>query len=98
MVMDTQLNLLGTPGMGFFSLIIIGGLAGWIAGMFTGMRHGLLTNILVGIAGSWVGAELSQLAGIYVRGTVGHLIAAIIGSVVVLYVWQMLHSQTTQRL
>jgi uncharacterized membrane protein YeaQ/YmgE (transglycosylase-associated protein family) len=96
--MDTQLGILGTPGMGFFALIIIGGLAGWIAGMFTGMRHGLLTNILVGIAGSWVGAELAQIAGIFVHGSIGHLIAAIIGSVIVLYVWQMLHTETAPRL
>jgi uncharacterized membrane protein YeaQ/YmgE (transglycosylase-associated protein family) len=92
--MDQPLGILGTPGMGFLSLIIIGGLAGWI----TGMRHGLLTNILIGIAGSWVGSELAQLAGIFVHGSVGHLIAALVGSVIVLFVWQMLHSGSPQRL
>jgi uncharacterized membrane protein YeaQ/YmgE (transglycosylase-associated protein family) len=96
--MDQPLGILGTPGMGFLSLIIIGGLAGWIAGMITGMRHGLLTNILIGIAGSWVGSELAQVAGIFVQGSVGHLIAALIGSVIVLFVWQMLHSGSPQRL
>jgi uncharacterized membrane protein YeaQ/YmgE (transglycosylase-associated protein family) len=96
--MDQPLGILGTPGMGFLSLIIIGGLAGWIAGMITGMRHGLLTNILIGIAGSWVGSELAQIAGIFVHGSVGHLIAALIGSVIVLFVWQMLHSGSPQRL
>jgi uncharacterized membrane protein YeaQ/YmgE (transglycosylase-associated protein family) len=96
--MDTQLGVMGTPGMSFFELLIIGGLAGWIGGMLTGMRHGLLTNILVGIAGSWIGAELAQLAGIFVNGSIGHLIAAIIGSIIVLYVWQTLRPATTPRL
>jgi hypothetical protein len=33
-----HLGVMGTPGVGFFSLIIIGGFAGWIAGMITGHR------------------------------------------------------------
>ncbi len=32
-------SLLGTPHIHFLSLIIIGGLAGWIAGMVLGWRH-----------------------------------------------------------
>jgi hypothetical protein len=41
---------MGHPGVGLFSMLIIGGLAGWIAGMIVESRHGILTNILVGIA------------------------------------------------
>ena len=33
--MHQSVGMLGTPGVSFFSLIIIGGLAGWIAGMIT---------------------------------------------------------------
>jgi hypothetical protein len=46
--MDQPLGILGTPDVGFFALLVIGGLAGWIAGMVTGARHWLLTNVLVG--------------------------------------------------
>jgi uncharacterized membrane protein YeaQ/YmgE (transglycosylase-associated protein family) len=77
--------------MGFFSLIVVGGLAGWIAGMIVGSRHWIFTNILIGIAGSWLGSQLADVAGVAVRGSVAHLIAALAGSVVILYVWQMLH-------
>ncbi len=31
--MDQQLGVLGTPGVSFVALVIIGGFAGWIAGM-----------------------------------------------------------------
>jgi uncharacterized membrane protein YeaQ/YmgE (transglycosylase-associated protein family) len=58
--MDEPLGVLGTPDVGFFSLIIIGGLAGWIAGMILGIRHGILTNILVGIVGSWIGSYVAD--------------------------------------
>ena len=93
--MNEPLALMGTPHMGFFSLVILGGLAGWIAGMITGMRHGILTNILIGIAGSWIGSSLAAAAGIAVVGSLMQLVAAIVGAVGVVYVWQLLHGGRT---
>ena len=83
--------LLGTPHIGFFSLIIVGGLAGWFAGMATGARHWIFTNILIGIAGSYIGSKLAEILNIAVQGTLMHLIIAFAGSVVVLTLWRMLH-------
>jgi len=91
--MQEPLAVMGTPGVGFFSLIIIGGLAGWIAGMILGMPHGLFTNILIGVAGSWIGSELTSLANITVRHSLGHFIAALVGSVVLLYIWQAIQGR-----
>ena len=79
--------LLGTPNVHFFSLLVIGGLAGWIAGKVVGWRHGLFTNILVGIVGSWIGSELATMAGITVFGSLSQFVAALVGSIVVLVVW-----------
>ena len=93
--MNEPLAMMASPQMGFFSLIILGGLAGWIAGMITGMRHGILTNILIGIAGSYVGASLADVAGVAVRGSLMHLAAAIVGAVVVVFIWQMLRGERT---
>jgi uncharacterized membrane protein YeaQ/YmgE (transglycosylase-associated protein family) len=96
--MQEPLGVLGTPGLGFFSLIIIGGLAGWIAGMITGNRHGIFTNILIGIVGSWLGSEAADLAQIAVVGSLRHFVAALIGSIVVLFIWQAIHGrQPAQR-
>lgn len=89
--MDTPLAVMGTPGMGFFGLIIIGGLAGWIAGMIVGSRHWIFTNILIGILGSWLGSQLADIANLTVDGSIAHFIAALIGSCIILFVWQMLH-------
>jgi uncharacterized membrane protein YeaQ/YmgE (transglycosylase-associated protein family) len=92
--MQEPLGVLGTPHMGFISLIIIGGLAGWIAGMITGSRHGIFTNILIGIVGSWLGSEIAKLANIAVNGSIAHFAAALVGSIVVLIVWMMIHGQS----
>jgi uncharacterized membrane protein YeaQ/YmgE (transglycosylase-associated protein family) len=92
-VMDQPLSVMGTPGIGFFSLIIIGGLAGWIAGMILGIRHGIFTNILIGIVGSWIGSELADLFHFTVLHSVGHFIAALVGSIVILLIWQAIHGR-----
>lgn len=91
--MQEPLGVLGTPHVGFISLIIIGGLAGWIAGMITGNRHGIFTNILIGIVGSWIGSKVAELANIAVNGSIAHFIAALAGSIVVIVVWQMIQGQ-----
>jgi uncharacterized membrane protein YeaQ/YmgE (transglycosylase-associated protein family) len=96
-MMQEPLGVLGTPGVGFVSLIIIGGLAGWIAGMITGSRHGILTNILIGIVGSWLGSKIAELLNIAVMGSLAHFVAALAGSIVVLVIWMMVHTQTPAR-
>ena len=88
--MNQPLAVMGTPGMSLFGLILIGGLAGWIAGMLMGYRHGLFTNILIGIAGSYIGSELADLSNVVVRNSSGHFIAALIGSAIVIFIWQRL--------
>ena len=52
-------GLLSMPGVGFFGMLIIGLTAGYIAEKVTASDHGLLTNLLVGIAGSFVGGTLA---------------------------------------
>ena len=90
--MEQPLAIMGTPGMSLLGLIIVGGFAGWIAGMITGSRHGIFTNILVGVAGSYVGSELADLSHFVVRNSMGHFLAALVGSVIILFIWQRLRS------
>jgi uncharacterized membrane protein YeaQ/YmgE (transglycosylase-associated protein family) len=91
--MEQPLGVMGTPGLGFFSLIIIGGLAGWIAGMILGIRHGVLTNILIGIVGSWIGSELADILHFAVFNSGRHFLAALAGSIVVIVIWQAIHGR-----
>ena len=88
-------GILGHPGMGLFTMLIIGGLAGWIAGMITEFRHGILTNILVGMAGAFIGGKLAEVLEIPVLGFWRVLICAIVGAVIVLLVWQRVRARPT---
>jgi uncharacterized membrane protein YeaQ/YmgE (transglycosylase-associated protein family) len=71
-------------------MLIIGVIAGYIAEKVTASDHGLLTNLLVGIAGSFVGGTLANLH-IEFYGWLGNLIVASIGAILVLWVWRRLH-------
>lgn len=85
--MDSINAAMAAPSYGFFATIFIGLLAGWIAERITSANHGLFTNILVGIAGSFLGTRAAELLDIPIRGFVGTLIAAIAGAVVVIAIW-----------
>jgi uncharacterized membrane protein YeaQ/YmgE (transglycosylase-associated protein family) len=84
---DVQ-TFLSDPTVGFFSMLLIGVLAGWIAEKATSSNHGILTNFLVGIAGSFVGAKLAEVMEIPVFGFWRNLGAAAIGAVILLWVWR----------
>lgn len=81
-------GLLGMPGVGFFGMLFIGIIAGYIAEKVTASEHGLFTNLLVGIAGSFVGGTLATVLGIQVYGFLGSLLTASVGAVIVLWVWR----------
>lgn len=85
-------GLLGMPGVGFFGMLLIGIIAGYIAEKVTASDHGLFTNLLVGIAGAFVGGTLASLLGIQIYGFLGSLITASIGAVIVLWVWRRVSS------
>lgn len=46
--------------VGILGAIVIGVLAGWIAEKLMKRDHGLLTNLLVGVVGSFIGAFLAE--------------------------------------
>ena len=81
-------GLLSMPGVGFIGMLIIGILAGYIAEKITASDHGLLTNLLVGIAGSFVGGNLARLVDIEFYGWLGNLIVATIGAVLLIWIWR----------
>jgi len=85
--MDPQYGILSMPGIGFFGMLVIGFLAGWIAERSMNRDHGFLTNILVGIAGSFVGGTLASLLGINYYGFFGNLIVAVIGAILILWLF-----------
>jgi uncharacterized membrane protein YeaQ/YmgE (transglycosylase-associated protein family) len=86
---------LAMPGVGFFGMLIIGIIAGYIAENVTSSDHGLLTNLLVGIAGSFVGGTLAGLLNIEFYGWLGNLLVASIGAILVLWLWRSFRGPAT---
>lgn len=79
--------------MGILAWIILGGFAGWIASMIMGKdaSMGIFANIIVGIVGAFVGGLVFSFFGAAsVTGfNLYSLLVAIIGSVVLLWVVQL---------
>lgn len=74
------------PGVGFFGMLVIGLLAGYVAGRTMNRDQGMLVNILVGIAGAFVGGALAEAFDISFHGFLGNLVVATGGAIVVLWV------------
>jgi uncharacterized membrane protein YeaQ/YmgE (transglycosylase-associated protein family) len=73
-------------GVGLIGALIIGVLAGWIAEQVTNREHGLVTNLIVGVVGAFLGAFLVGLAGIEFAVFWGSLIVSTIGAIVLLLI------------
>ena len=67
--------------------LIIGLLAGLAANALMGRRsNSIIMDVLLGVAGAFVGGWLLRAIGFYPFGFIGTLITAILGSIVVLWV------------
>jgi uncharacterized membrane protein YeaQ/YmgE (transglycosylase-associated protein family) len=64
--------------------VIIGILAGWIAEQVTGREHGLLTNLIVGVVGAFLGAFIANAMGIGFAGFWGSLLVSTVGAILLL--------------
>lgn len=91
--MDSFAAVANEPGVGWFTMIIIGLLAGWIAERVTDSDHGLFSNLLFGLIGAFVGVKLAEFAEIPVFGFFRTLIAAIVGAIIVLFLWRKIRSR-----
>ena len=78
---------------GIIGFIIIGLLAGYIAEKVMKRNHGLLTNLIVGIIGSFVGGFIAQFVGIVAAGFIGQIIVATAGAVVFLWIFDKIRSR-----
>ncbi len=66
-------------------LLAIGLVAGWLAGLiWKGGGFGILWNIIIGVAGSFLGGWLFRLLGISFHGIIGSIVAALAGALILL--------------
>ncbi len=74
-------------GFDFLWTVIIGLLAGFIAGGLMKSGEGsMLTDMLIGIAGSFLGGYIFSAIGVFPgAGLIGSLITAVVGAMVLLF-------------
>lgn len=80
-------------GVGIIGAIIIGIIAGWIAEKVMRRNHGILTNLIVGVVGAFIGAFLAGLLGFDEYGVVGSLIVATLGAILLLFIVGMVRGR-----
>lgn len=64
--------------------VIIGILAGWIAEQVMGREHGLITNLVVGVVGAFLGAFVASALNIGFAGFWGSLLVSTVGAIILL--------------
>lgn len=75
--------------VGWIAWIVIGGLAGWIASKFMGTdaQQGIILNIVVGVAGAFLGGFLLGAVGVDIEGA-GYFfsfLTAVLGACLLLF-------------
>ena len=76
--------------MSILAWLVVGILAGWIAENIMGRNHGLLTNLIVGMVGAFIGGfVVSSLMGFrYAEGfNLPSIVVATLGAVLLLAVF-----------
>ena len=73
----------------FVWFILVGATEGWLAGqLLKGGGFGVLGNIVIGVIGAVIGGLLVRLAGFAPTNTIGQVISATIGAVVLILLLQ----------
>ncbi len=69
----------------FFSTLVLGLLAGYLACRIMGHGSSLMMNLVVGVVGAAIGSFLFSLVGLYAYGWIGRLLVATVGACVLLW-------------
>ena len=73
--------------MNLLIFLVIGATAGWIAGLLMkGGGYGLLSNMVIGVLGAFLGKFLFGYLGFSFEGLVGTLISAVLGAVILVFI------------
>jgi uncharacterized membrane protein YeaQ/YmgE (transglycosylase-associated protein family) len=72
---------------GFWGWIVIGLIAGWLAGKISrGRGFGCITDIILGVVGSFIGGWIFIKLGIFGGGFLYSLAAATVGAVLLVFI------------
>lgn len=71
--------------------ILLGGIAGWLAGkVMKGDGYGVIVDIILGLIGGWLGGHVLSWFGIHAGGSIGYLITAFIGAVILVWIVRLI--------
>jgi uncharacterized membrane protein YeaQ/YmgE (transglycosylase-associated protein family) len=81
-------------GGGLFGTLLIGALAGWIAEKVTRGEHGLITNLIIGILGAYIGGFLANALGLRLGEVFqgwfwGNLLVSVVGAVLLILAYRL---------
>ncbi len=84
--------------MGIISWIVLGAIAGFVANLIVGGREGIIGTILLGIVGAIVGGFIAS--EVFHKGdvtgvNVESIVIAVLGAIVVLFVWTAMTKRQT---
>lgn len=79
---------------GLIIWLIIGAAAGWIAEKIMNFDTGLLMNVVLGVAGAFVGNFLLTLIDFQLGGFLGQLITAVLGASLLIYIYKAMKGRT----
>ena len=73
-------------------ILVVGAVAGWLAGLIVrGAGFGLIGDIIIGIVGAFIAGWLFPRLGVHIMsGTIGAIIHATIGAVILLVVIRLI--------
>ena len=72
--------------------LIIGGVVGWLASvlMRANSQMGIVANVIVGIAGSFLGVYVANALGVRAHGTPAAWIVAVLGAALLIWILRSL--------
>lgn len=71
--------------------LLIGLIAGWLAGKIVrGGGYGLIGDLIVGVAGSYIGGYMYKILGLSTYGIIGEIFMATIGAIALLWVIRLI--------
>ena len=66
--------------------IVLGALSGWLASLIMKSNGSLIRNIVLGIAGGFVGSLLFDLVGLSFGGYLGTIFVSVVGACIVIFI------------
>lgn len=78
--------------------LVCGAIAGWLAGqLLKGSGFGLIGNVIVGLLGGAIGGILFPMLGLHAGTTIGVIVQATVGALVLFFVLGLFKSKKKRR-